>query len=419
MEKALLAGDLSAARKLAQAAADRTYARDAVLTLAEIALWDERPDDALRLAAHVLRHERDQFDALLLSAVAHSRQGAWSQAVDALQGALRHGRIESRITSFLWALETIGRLTRLPARHRPAGLLAHLHRYLRIFDPWQGRVAIGYAEQAIVAGDRPAEAFLTIAIVRDRQGKPQAAFDALMKALEVDPRNPEALRWAAKSYSERGDVANEFRMLRSAADAAPGDSFYLAPLLHMLTEKLGDFHQAKHVGELALRAGLQDAELHTRLGYVHYSLGDYEASLGHYARAAALEPARAEAQEGLGWALQALGRTREALAGFERAVRMAPYRASTHIALARAYQRARRYPEAMAAYERGIQLAIRGGDANFWDVTELCGLYRRVGALERAEDCLRRLDAIQPGVPIVNRRLAEIRESLRLEQQLR
>jgi tetratricopeptide (TPR) repeat protein len=138
-----------------------------------------------------------------------------------LQRALRHWRIESRITSFLWALETTGRLTRLPPGQRPACLLAHWHRYLRIFDPWQGWVAIRHAEQAIRAGDRPADAFVTIAIVRDKQGKPQATFEALMKALEIDPRNPEALLWAAKSYSERGDVANEFRVLKEAADAAP------------------------------------------------------------------------------------------------------------------------------------------------------------------------------------------------------
>jgi tetratricopeptide (TPR) repeat protein len=240
-----------------------------------------------------------------------------------------------------------------------------------------------------------------------------------MKALEIDSRNPEALRWAAKAYAERGDIANELRVLKSAVAAAPADPFYLAPLFHMLTEKLGDFHQAKDVGEQAVRAGLEDGELHGRLGYVHYSLGDYEASLGHYARAVALEPASAQAQEGLGWALQALGRTREALAAFERAVRIAPYRVSAHVALARAYQRAKRYPDAIAAYERGIQLAVRGGDANFWDVKELCGLYQKAGALERAENCLQRLDAIQPGVAMVNRRLTQVRESLRLEQESR
>ena len=416
---ALLARDISTARRLAQAAANGPYARDAWLTLAEIALWEQRPAEALRLATRVLEQERDQFDAMLLSAAAHSQQGAWSQAIDAVQRALRHGRIESRITSFFWTLETMGRLGRLPAHERPLCLLAHFHRYLRIFDPWNGHVAIGYAEKAIAAEDRPADAFLTIAIVRDKQGNPKATFEALMKALEIDPRHPEALRWAAKSYSERGDVANEFRVMKAAVDAAPNDSFYLAPLLQILTAKLGDFHQAKLVGEQALRASVRDGELHRRLGYVDYSLGDYEASFVHYERAAALEPARAESHEGLGWALQGLGRIREALAAFERAVQLAPYSKDAHLALGRAYHRANRYTEAIAAYERGVHLAMRTGNANFWDVKDLCGLYRRVGALERAEDCLRRLIAIQPGVPLVHRRLAEIRESLRLEQEVR
>jgi len=419
MWKALLAGDISTAKRLAQAAAASPYPRNAWLTLAEIALLEQRPGEALRLATHVLEQERDQFDALLLSAAAHSYQGVWSQAIDDLQRALRHSRIESRITSFLWALETTGRLRGLPVRDRPLCLLAHFHRYLRIFDPWNGHVAIGYAEKAIAAGDRPADAFLTIAIVRDKQGKPQATFEAVMKALEIDPRHPEALRWASKSYSERGDIANEFRMMKSAVEAAPSDPFYLAPLFQILTEKLGDFRQAKLVGEQALRAGIEDGELHRRLGYVHHSLGNYEASLAHCERAVALEPAHPQSHVCLGAALEALGRAREAIVAFERAAQLASYSSEVHVALARAYHHAKRHTEAIAAYERGVQLAMRWGNANYWDVKELCGLYRRVGALEHAEGCLKRLIAFQPGVPFAHRRLAEIRESLQLEQELR
>ena len=69
---------------------------------------------------------------------------------------------------------------------------------------------------------------------------------------------------------------------------------------------------------------------------------------------------------------------------------------------------------AMPRFPREIALGM--GDANFWDVKELCGLYRRVGALERAEECFARLIALQPGAPLVDRRLAEVRESLRLER---
>ena len=417
--KALLAGDMLTAKRLAGTAADRGYTRDIWLTLAEIALWEGRPDEARRLAGHVLERERDQYDALLLSATARSHQGAWSQAIDDLKRALRHSRIESRITSFLWTLDATGRLRRLPAGERPLCLLAHLHRYLRIFDPWNGHVAIAYAEKAIAAGDRPADAFVTIGVVRDKQDKPQAAFDAFMNALARDPRHAEALRWAAISYSRRGDLASEFRMMKAAAEAAPTDPFYLPSLLWTLTEKLGDFRQAKLVGEQAVRAGLKDGALHRQLGYVHGSLGEYETSLAHYERAVALDPARADFHEGLGWALQASGRTREAIAAFERAVQLAPHDKHGHLALARAYRRANRHTDAIAAYERGVQLAMRGGNANFWDAKDLCELHQRVGALERAQECLRWLILLQPDAPLARRRLAEVGESLRLERELR
>src|SRR5262249_26574984 len=85
-----LARDTSTAKTPHQAAAASPYPRNAWLTLAEIALLEQRPGEALRLATHVLEQERDQFDALLLSAAAHSYQGVWSQAIDDLQRALRH-----------------------------------------------------------------------------------------------------------------------------------------------------------------------------------------------------------------------------------------------------------------------------------------------------------------------------------------
>jgi len=416
MWHALLARDLATAKRLAQAAVGRGYSRDAWLTLAEIALWDDQPAEALRFTTQVLERERDQYDALLLSAAAHSRQRAWSDAIADLGRALRHGRIESRITSWLWALETTGRLRGLPAREQPLCLLAQLHRYLRIFDPWNGYVAIRYAERAVATGDHPAEAWLVIAIVRNKQDKPDASFQAALKALDVNPSQPEALRWAAYGYSARGDVANELRMLQRAVDAAPADPYYLPALLHVLTEKVGDFESAKIVGERALRAGIGDGELYRRLGYIYYSLGHYQTSLDYYAQAVALEPGRADSQGGLGWALQAVGRSAEGLARFERAVQLAPYDTDAHVALARAYHRAKRHTEAITSYERGIDLAMRTGNANFWDFKDLCDLYRRVGALERAEACLTRLISFQPGAPITYRRLAEVRENLRLER---
>ena len=417
---AVLAGDVTTARNLAQARIGGRYSRDGWLTLAEIALAEGQPAETLRLAAHVLEQERDQFDALLLSMAAHAQQRAWPQAIQDLNRALRHWRIESRITSFWWALEMTGKLKAMPASERPLCLLAHLHRYLRIFDAWNGQAAIRYAERAIAAGDQPADALLAIAIVRDKQDKPHATFEALTRALAIDPRHPEVLRWAAKSYSDQGDVANEYRMLKTAVEAVPDDPVYLTALSEVLIRKLGDYRQARQVGEQALRAGIRDAEIHRHLGHVHLTLGQSAAALTHYEQAIRMEPAHSQAYLGMGWALLAVGRSPEAIAALERGVQLASYLPDAHIGLARAYQRVKRHRDALIEFQTGIRMAMEIGDANFWDMTELCTLYRRVGELERADQCFRFLLAIQPGgSPVVFRRLAEIQESLRLEREAR
>ena len=37
-----------------------------------------------------------------------------------------------------------------------------------------------------------------------------------MDAIEANPRNAEAHRWAAVVYADRGELANEYRMARTA-----------------------------------------------------------------------------------------------------------------------------------------------------------------------------------------------------------
>ncbi len=117
--------------------------------------------------------------------------------------------------------------------------------------------------------------------------------------------------------------------------------------------------------------------------------------------------------------MQASGHTREAVVAFERALQLAPYSTEAYLALARGYLHAKRHTDAIAAYERGVQRAMARGNANLWNVKELCGLYQRVGTLERAEKCFQEIVTFQPDVPLARRRLAEIRESLRLERELR
>lgn len=159
---ALLGGDFQAAEAYAtEALRHDPVARSPLLTLGEIALEQGALKQALNRFGQVLQQDPNEFDALLLSSVALARGGDYEMAVNDLNRALRNDHAKSRMTSFLQALEVTGELTRRPRREKPLCLLAHYHRYLRIYDDANGEIAIAYAKQAIASGDRPADAYLT------------------------------------------------------------------------------------------------------------------------------------------------------------------------------------------------------------------------------------------------------------------
>jgi tetratricopeptide (TPR) repeat protein len=122
-------------------------------------------------------------------------------------------------------LEASGDLGQRPAGPKPLCLLAHYHRFLRIFDDAQGQVAIEYAKQAIAAGDRPDDAWVTIGIIYGFWGRSEDSREALAKAVAANPRNPDALLRAALVYGESGDAVTERRLTMEAAELGGDDPY--------------------------------------------------------------------------------------------------------------------------------------------------------------------------------------------------
>src|SRR5262249_17718763 len=145
-------------------------------------------------------------DALLLATIVYARAGDDAGALGTLKRALRDWAPERRLTTFYRVLGETGRLDGLPVATRPSGLLAHLHRYLRIDDDWEARPAIARAEEAIAKGDHVDDAYVSLGVVHQKRTEDEAALAAFLHALEVNPRNAEACRWAAVVYADRGDL---------------------------------------------------------------------------------------------------------------------------------------------------------------------------------------------------------------------
>ena len=390
---ALAAGDLDRAE--AQARTEwRQAPTDAepVLTLAEVALVRRDSPTALAHATRVLELRRDDYDALLVTAVVHARQGAYSAAIDALKRALRYDRVERRATVFLAVLEATGELDDRAVDERPSCLLAHLHRYLRIYDPSQARPASRYAQRAIELGDRADDAHVTLALVHTKLGHPTRAFAAFQQALAVNPRNTAALLGVARYRANRGEVAEEYRLIRAAFEADPDDPFVVATFHGFLVGKLGDYRQALAMAEAAVAHDARDAEAWWRLGHVQAHLGDHRKALPSYQQAAGLAPRTAELEDNIGNELVELGRDDEASAAYRRALVLDPLRPQPHFGLGRLHGKARRWNEAIREYEMGATLG--GGLA-----VGLCELYWETGQRAAATACVTTVLTTDPDNP--------------------
>ena len=390
---ALLSGDYQSAKAISKKAVEKNPVDiSALLTLADVALHEKAYGEALELSARVLTRERDQYDALLLSSVAHAHSGAYGNAIDSLNQAMRHRRIESRITSFLWALETAGSLGDNPKGERPFCLLAQYYRYFRIFDESNARPAIRYANKAIESGDRPADAYLTLGVIEYKTGSRQDSLSHFLKAVEANPKHALAHRWAALVYSGRGDLANEYQALLAADELAPDDPFHALDLDHFLIHKSGDYRRALDRTLKRLGDTPPDSTDVWQVASLYRSLGKQEEAVRYYQTAIQLQPRNPSLYEEIAFSLGELGQTNEAIAAYQQAISIAPHRPTPHAGLGVTYHREAKRPEAIREFEQ----ALRYGDRDIDTHAALCGLYHQTGAFERALECFQHLLARDP-----------------------
>lgn len=406
---ALLRKDLPAAEEISRKALEEDPAAIApLLTLGEIALEQDAPDQALGIFERILQKQPHQFDALLLSSVAHARSGAYGRAIDSLTRALRYNWDGSRITAFLKALKTTGDLTQLPRGERPLCLLANYYRYLGLFDPSNGRIAATYARKAIAESDRPDDAYLTLGVILHWEEKDEKALAAFLKALELNPKHAEGYRWAANIYADRADLLNEYRMKMAAFEAAPGDPFYIDGLSFFLTEKLGDYYQALALTQKFLETKPDAVRALHRVAYLYGAIGDDDRSVREYRKALLLDPRDPSLYEGIADSLGALGRRREAMEAYRTALLLDPGRPRAHIGLGNIYFQERRLRDAIREYEE----AFRSGERDLSQLTNLCTLYHQVSAFERAATCFRQVLAEDPRNPMARHLLPYTLENL-------
>ncbi|HET9489123.1 MAG TPA: tetratricopeptide repeat protein [Methylomirabilota bacterium] len=380
---AVLVGRLDRAELLARAEIARGADQvTPALALGEIALGRGRPDDARRHLERALRTWPDHPDVLLLASVADVVRGADDEAVLAVRRALRGEPAAPHPVPFLRILALLGELDADGQASRRLALRTLYHLYLFRFDPSQARSVVTYAERALAAGDRPADASMALGVLHARQGQRDRALSELQRATQTDPRHAEAYRLAASLYGERGDLAGQYRMARAAFEAAPDDPVYLEALDHLVAERLGDPRVIVEVMERALEFPVHRLRAHRRLGHAYAFIGDEERSLSHYRAAIELQPGDAVLHEQLGLALFRLGRTEQAMEAYQRAMALAPEDPAPRRLLGDLYRFTGRDRDAVREY----QLAL-GLGAGVEGLAKLCDTHYALLALQEALIC--------------------------------
>lgn len=407
---ALLRGDLGKAKELAERNLKaHPFALQSLLTLGEIAIQGNSFPEALKRFERVLEIETDQYDALLLSSVAYARLGDYGKAIQALNQALRNDRIQTRVTSFLKALEITGELERLNSPQRPLSLLAHYHRYFRIFDPDQGDIAIAYANKAIRAGDHPDDSYFTLGVVYTKQWRTEQVLQAFLNAVRINPQHAEALRWASRTYGKREDLVNEYTFMKAAHEAAPEDAFYVEALSYVLTEKLGDFRQALSLNLQWFPKSRHNVNFLSRLGGIYFYLGEYRLAIDQCQSAVSLDSHFYDCFMSMGLSHYELDEFEESAAAYRQAVALRPYSPEAHNALATIYGSQKRYREAIDQYEEGFKLGANDPDR----LKGLCWMYFEVSDFQKAVRCYERVLEEQPNDANARHQLAFALRNLR------
>ena len=384
---ALLRGNLSEAARLAdQQLTKQPDDVEAWLTQGEIALEEGNIRRASEAFDHAAALDDKHFDAHLLSAVAHTRAGDIDNAIDRLRYALRYNYAGQRITAYLWGLQAAGDIRRDSPDGSRWALLAHYYRYLRIFDPSNASWARNAAARAIESRSRLDDAYITLGILEEKTGDYDAALPYFLKAVEANPRNPEAYRRAANIYRHRGsDLLNEYKMWERAYAASPSDGFYRNGLVAFLTERFGDYPRALDLVRDALNHQPQNTDLLERAANLYQRLGKHEEAIRSYQDILALHPRSPHILDAIGDSLVALERYDDAIGSYQNALAINSHRPQSHSGLGAIYARQGQYADSIREYEIALQI---GGD----DIDTrafLCTQYWATNRYQDAEACLK------------------------------
>lgn len=187
------------------------------------------------------------------------------------------------------------------------------------------------------------------------KGELEKASEIYLKALEMEPLNPEVLHSLGLLKYQMGFQSESIEYLRKAIKINPVNHYYHNNIA-IIYSGAGSIPQALEAFQKALELCPDNPNYHFNTGALYYTLGDYESAIHYYKNALLHKPDYFEAYNNLGKALQEHGKIKDAADAYRNAIKINPGYSFAHNNLGTILQDKGDFEGAMAAYESAANL---------------------------------------------------------------
>lgn len=149
------------------------------------------------------------------------------------------------------------------------------------------------------------------------------AIDYLLQAKELDPKNPDTLRFLSVVYALQFDYQSALKFINEVIELAPKYAIAHSNRGNILKE-LGRFDEALEALNLAIAIQPSYVEAYVNKGNVLYDMAKYQDAIIWFDKAISMQANYVDAYNNKGNALALLGRYQEAMQCFNRATTINP-----------------------------------------------------------------------------------------------
>ena len=156
-----------------------------------------------------------------------------------------------------------------------------------------------------------------------RQGRMAEAMNYYVKALQINPNDPNVLYDQGNAFARQGDWDNAIASYQHALQVAPGQADILNNLGFALAARKR-FAEAISCFEGALKLNPDSADTHNNLATVYFMQKNLDDAVRHFREAVRLDPGNSRFHSNLGDALAKSGQTAEAITCYQETLRLKP-----------------------------------------------------------------------------------------------